>query len=127
VLFLEGWCIGCPAPPSRAARASIHDLGPELDADHLWRRFMLRNLGDYAQRLNPRLGVRWFMTPPGWQSVVDWRWQQEQQLARPRLQNPDEVAQFLATYEPLCHYMLDTCQDWADRVIRLDTSHCPIS
>lgn len=127
VLFLEGWCVGCPAPASPKAEQGIRELAAGEDADHRWRQFMLQHLGDYARRLNGRLGQRWFLHPPDWQSVLDWRWQQEQQLHCPRLQNPDEVAKFLATFEPLCRYMLETCETWADRTIQLEGNHCPVS
>jgi D-glycerate 3-kinase len=125
-VFLEGWCIG--SPPLDASQSSAHgnEIERAHDADGVWRHAVERYTADYARRLNPRLGRRWFLNPPDWDTVIRWRWQQEQDLGgRKRLDSPREVARFLGTYERLCRHMRATCHAWADRVIDLGPDHCP--
>jgi D-glycerate 3-kinase len=120
-VFLEGWCIGGPPLDARHATTHRNEIERIDDPDGIWRRAVERFTADYARRLNPQLARRWFLNPPDWNTVIAWRWQQEQELgARRRLESPREVARFLGTYESLHRHMQATCHAWADRVIDLE-------
>jgi pantothenate kinase-related protein Tda10 len=73
--------------------------------------------------LNQRLDQVWYIRVPGWNSVVDWRWQQEQELTRRRLDNRHEVELFLAVFERIFRQMQENYPRWADQVIAADENH----
>jgi D-glycerate 3-kinase len=126
ILFLEGWCIGCPAGDALQRAPAVNALEWEQDPDGHWWNWVCRQVARYERALNCLLDQRWLMLPPDWSGVIEWRWQQEQDLgARRRLQNRDEVRAFLATFERLGRYLLATGDQWSEVVIRLDPDHRP--
>jgi D-glycerate 3-kinase len=119
VLVLEGWFVGS------AAAAGIPDsefLGRE-DANGKWRLYVLERWQAFEREFDNRLQETWFLRDPGWEQVLDWRWQQEQQLARPRLRSPGDVSEFLQTFQPLYELIRSHMPDRADVLIDIDPDH----
>jgi D-glycerate 3-kinase len=128
VVFLEGWCVGAPPPSLSAIRIAPNAVERQRDPAGRWRHAVRTFCEEYDERLNTLLDRRWFLDAPDWRTVVDWRWQQEQELGgRRRFSDRGEVADFLATFEWLSRHMHKTCWQWADRVIGLGRDHCPLS
>lgn len=125
VVILEGWLIGAPPQDSEALIHPLNQMEAGRDPDRRWRRLVNDQLARYHRDLAPRLDRRWFLAVPGWQSVVAWRWQQEQELvaAERHLQTREDVARFLDQFQRIAVHMLATCGEWADVVIRLDDHH----
>jgi D-glycerate 3-kinase len=121
--ILEGWCVGAPPAPAGTLADPVNDLERDADPDGSWRRAMLGHWIEFYDALRPRLDRLWFMQVPGWQSVIDWRWQQECELARPALQSREEVRRFLGTFQRIAEHMQSTCRKWADRVLAVDEHH----
>lgn len=125
VVILEGWLIGAPPQDSSALLEPVNAMEAERDSDGRWRRMVNEALARYHRDLEHRLHRRWFLAVPGWESVVEWRWQQEnEQPGTERLLDSREaVAEFLAQFERVAMHMLATSGEWADVVIRLDDRH----
>jgi D-glycerate 3-kinase len=122
-LLLEGWCLGSPAQPASALVQPVNETERVHDPQGCWRGHVNEQLARYRADLQARVDGYWYLDVPGWQHVVDWRWRQEQELARPRLQSRDEVADFLATFQRIALHMQETSARWADWRLRCDALH----
>ncbi len=99
----------------------------EHDPDGRWRALVNERLFNYHRDLQRRLDRYWFLAAPDWDSVIDWRWQQEREAvaagAPPHLDSREAVAEFLDQFQRISQHMLATCRQWADVVVRLDREH----
>ena len=80
------------------------------------------------------MDVLWFLQPPGFEVVVDWRWQQEQALraAEPGRRGMDrgQLERFVQHYERVSRQALRTLPGLADATVPLDAGrrvHAPIA
>jgi D-glycerate 3-kinase len=119
VLVLEGWFVGS------AAAAGIPDSAflVRQDSDGRWRQYVLEHWQAFERAFASRLQETWFLRDPGWEQVLDWRWHQEQQLARPRLRSPGDVSEFLQTFQPLYELIRSQMPKRADVLIDIDPDH----
>lgn len=123
-ILLEGWLCGAPAMADEDLANPVNRLETGQDPDRTWRDWVNLNLREYHRQLDPLIDSRWFLQAPGWDSIVAWRWQQEQELAVPALKSLTETEEFLMHYQRLVEHMLATSGSWADLIIPLDASHC---
>lgn len=125
VVILEGWLIGSPPQTASALLDPLNRLEAERDPNGRWRVLVNEQLAQYHRDLQHRLERRWFLAAPGWESVVDWRWQQEQEepAERRHLSSRDAVREFLEHFQRISLHMLSSCRNWADVVVRLDEQH----
>jgi len=123
-ILLEGWLCGAPPMDDAELASPVNRLESEQDRHVTWRRWINLNLREYHGKLDPMIDLHWFLKAPGWDSVVAWRWQQEQELSVPALKSKTEVEDFLMHYQRLVAHMLMTSNSWADLIIALDASHC---
>lgn len=123
-LIVEGWCTGAPAQAGPELEAAVNELESKEDPLATWRRYVNRCLALYHSSLRQRVGQFWYLSVPGWDCVIDWRWQQEQELPRPLLASREETRRFLATFERIVRHMQATSGDWADLRLETDRSHC---
>lgn len=127
VVILEGWAVGAPPQDASALSTPINELEIREDPDGHWRSFVNQQVGRYHRDLSARLDRRWVMTAPGWRAVTDWRWQQERERsaggAESHLESREAVAAFLGQFERLARHVEDSCEAWADVLIRLDAQH----
>lgn len=127
VVFLEGWLVGAPPQPTASLEVPLNRTEREHDPGGQWRRRVNDYLERYHHDLEIRLGQRWFLAAPDWQSVIDWRWQQEREReqvsGRTHLKDRDSVTAFLEQFQRISLHMLASAGEWADVVIRIDKQH----
>ncbi len=123
-LIVEGWCMGAPAQAGPALEPAVNELESKEDPLASWRRYVNRCLALYYSSLRQRVGQFWYLSVPDWDCVIDWRWQQEQELPQPLLASREETRKFLATFERIVRHMQATSRDWADYRLETDSSHC---
>ena len=123
-LIVEGWCIGAPAQAGPELEKAVNELESKQDPLATWRKYVNRCLAFYYSSLRQRVGQFWYLSVPDWDCVIDWRWQQEQELSRPLLASREETRKFLATYERIVRHMQATSRDWAACRLETDSAHC---
>ncbi len=132
VCLLEGWPIGAPPQPANELADAVNAMEAEHDPDGAWRTLVNDHLARYHRDLETRLAQRWYLRVPGWEAMVEWRWQQEQEgpgvQERPggqatHLQSRADVEQFLRPFQRIVTHMQDTAPRWADRIITIDNNH----
>ena len=125
VIFVEGWIVGVPPQTGAQVLSPANDLEAGQDSDGEWRHRVNAHLYDYYKALDPLIDTRWNFQAPGWDSVIEWRWHQEQDGQQEMLDTRDEAASFLNHFQRLCMHMQNTSDQWADVVIQLDPDHIP--
>lgn len=125
LVIVEGWLIGAPPQAESALDEPVNDLERSQDATGAWRRYTNTRLDEYHGDMLARLDRRWYLEPPGWPRVVEWRWQQacDQDGDRGRLDTREAVEKFLKPFERIAVHMQATCSHWADRIVRIDENH----
>jgi D-glycerate 3-kinase len=122
-IIVEGWCLGAPAQQDGELEQAINPWEQAEDPDGIWRRWVNRMLSHYHSDLRKRISGFCYLAVPDWDSVIDWRWHQEQQLARPHLKCREDVASFLASFERIVKHMQTSARTWADLCLQADSSH----
>ncbi|WDS37641.1 kinase [Pseudoxanthomonas sp.] len=124
LVIFEGWCLGTPAQELAALVAPINALEREEDRDGLWRSTCNAALARDYPALWKTCDALWFLQPPGFDNVVAWRWQAEQQLkaAHPGQAGMTraQLERFVQHYERVSRQALRTLPRLADRVIAVD-------
>ena len=123
LVVLEGWCIGAPPQSGAALAEPVNALERIQDAEGLWRRQVLHYWQQLHAALDRRLDQLWYIRVPGWNCVIDWRWQQERELANRNLKSRADVEEFLGSFERIVNHMQDSCTRWADLVLEADHEH----
>ena len=128
VLF-EGWCVGIPPQNAADLLEPINALEQEEDADGRWRRYVNNRLAtDYAEWFD-RIHALVYLQLPGFDQVIEWRGQQERQLAAQvdgqgdGLMSAPALERFIRHYERLTRQALKILPSQADVCISLDTEH----
>jgi D-glycerate 3-kinase len=130
LLVFEGWFLKTPPETAAALRTPINRLEREQDADGTWRRHNNAALAGYGT-LWRRLDWLTWLSPPAYETTVDWRWQQERRMSA---QRPDRAAmsragveEFLQRFERVGRQAMRTLPTLAERTIALDARRRPIS
>jgi len=133
LVLLEGWCVGArPIEPNQYDQdfADMSQMEPSTvipgrprSQDRTWRLGVERAWNEMHQELGRRLDRIWYIRVPDWDCVVDWRWQQEQELGHMNLPSRLEVIRFLSSFEHIVKHMQRTHTEWADLTIETDRWH----
>lgn len=124
LVIFEGWCVGARPQEEAELVDPVNRLEAEEDPDRLWRSFVNRALaGDY-QELFGCIDMMVLLAAPGWDVVLRWRLEQEQELrgSRPevsRIMDDEAIARFVSHYERLTRHILAEMPDRADLVLHL--------
>jgi D-glycerate 3-kinase len=94
-----------------------------FDVDGKWRGEVLKASRRMYSELHSRLDQVWYIRVPDWDCVIDWRWQQEQEMAQKNLKTRSAVENFLGRFERIVNHMQDSCTQWADLVMDVDRNH----
>lgn len=130
LVVFEGWFLNTPAEDATALAEPVNELERDEDPDGIWRRFC----NDALQRDYPALWARidrlWFLQPPGFAVVPEWRWQQEQAL---QARDPSrkamgrmQVERFVMHYERISRQALRMLPALADRTVPLGGNREPV-
>jgi len=132
LIVLEGWCLALPPEPEAALAEPVNELERLEDPALSWRREVNRALGAEYRRVFA--GFDWVVAllPPNFETVFEWRREQEQTLAatlgptdarrQGLLSDPAALARFLAHFERLTRHALRCLPEIAQLLLYLDES-----
>lgn len=131
MLILEGWCVGALPQPANALQTPVNALEREEDTQGVWRSYVNNALSGSYRQLFAQIDYMIFLQAPDFSVVLDWRFQQEEDLRAHRasdgaqLMDRDQISRFIQHYERItCHLMLEMPQR-ANMVITLDAERTP--
>jgi len=125
VLVLEGWCLGARPQSAKELAEPVNALEHDEDPDGIWRRYANDALAADYQRLFARIDFLLLLAAPDFETVFDWRLQQETELqARsgpeaPGVMDANAIARFIRHYERLTRHILTEMPRRADLNVRL--------
>ena len=122
VIIMEGWCWGIrPCDPDELL-SPVNELEALEDASGHWRHYVNEQIKNYQTLFAVDKTI--FLKVPGFESVLAWRWQQEQGL-KPGSQKmtESEVHRFVMFYERLTLRLLEQMPVSADLTLGLDLEH----
>jgi len=130
VTLFEGWFLCTPPQDGAQLREPINAVERDEDADGTWRRYCNDALARDYPALWSRIDRLLFLQPPGFETVPQWRWQQEQamQARRTRSHGMDraEVGRFVQLFERVSRQALRTLPGIADWTLPLDAQRRPV-
>lgn len=128
--IFEGWFLATPPEGEAALIEPINALERDEDADGTWRRWCNAALARDYPALWARIDALWFLQPPGFEVVSEWRWQQEAALqagdpSRPAMDRA-QVQRFIQHFERVSRQALRALPAIASRTIALDAQRQPL-
>jgi D-glycerate 3-kinase len=111
VVLMDGWCLGATPQTAQALATPVNALERERDADGTWRSWVNAALAGPYQRFFGRFDAIVHLAAPGFDTVLDWRCEQEAGLLRlaPRDlpgERRGEIARFIQHFERITRHML---------------------
>ncbi|MEO2268052.1 HAD-IIB family hydrolase [Pseudoalteromonas sp. YIC-656] len=125
IFILEGWCVSTPAQGSSALAQPINQLEQEQDTQGSWRRCVNSCLANEYQDVFNRADIRIMLKAPSFDTVLAWRWQQEQKLIEQvgetaQTMSKDQIADFISYFERLTRHSLCKLPHMCEVVFELD-------
>lgn len=135
LIILEGWCVGARPGAEQTITEPINSLERDEDPDGNWRRYVNQQIRSSYVPIFEMLDWLVFLSAPNLAAVQEWRWQQEQELARrsgtaaSAIMSKTELVRFIQHYERITRNMIEELPAIADIVFTLDESHniCGVS
>jgi D-glycerate 3-kinase len=147
LILCEGWCWSAEPEPDDRLIEPINSLERERDPDGTWRRYVNQALYTYQDAFAADGSI--FLKAPAMAAVFDWRWQQEEELRAGRsahsedvsahsedvsahnedvsahsgIMNKTQVRDFIAYYERLTRWMLESLPGRVDVCVELAEDH----
>ena len=130
VIFLEGWCVGCPPLPPWDG--PYNERERREDPDGTWMKWSIQCLESEHRSLFQRLDGQIFIAVPSMETVRKSRWLQEQKLRKqietqgipdgelPGLMTQEQVTDYVALFERYTEHMLERMPGVSDVVITRD-------
>ncbi|MCZ6711770.1 MAG: kinase [Gammaproteobacteria bacterium] len=122
-LVFEGWCVGAPPQPEARLEEPVNRLEAAEDPRGVWRRYVNQALASDYRKLWAQVDFMIYLQVPDFAAVARWRTQQERQLDPKRRMDAVALGRFLAHYERLTLWMLETLPAQADLVVELNADH----
>lgn len=130
VLF-EGWFLKTPAQPADELHEPVNAVEREEDPQGTWRRYCNDALARDFPALWSRIDRMLFLQPPGFETVPDWRWQQETTLQAAsrgqRGMDRAQVERFVQLFERVSRQALRRLPGIAEWTLRLDGERRPLA
>jgi len=129
VIIFEGWCVGCKAQPEDSLLEPVNSLEREQDPQGIWRSYFNRALASDYQTLFNRLDKLIMLRAPSFNTVFNWRLEQEQKLIarlgetggdRSGIMSKEQIAEFIAHYQRITEYSLEEMPSRTDHLFQLD-------
>lgn len=136
IIILEGWCIGATAQPSEQLLKPVNLLESNEDSEGVWREYVNEQLRIQYHPLFSHLDCTIMLKAPSFESVFNWRLEQEQKLINSlkntdnkniRTMNEHEIDRFIQHYQRLTQHLLATLPTTAHYVFELDNHRNIIS
>lgn len=124
IVLLEGWCWGAKAQSTHELATPVNDFEQSQDTDGAWRTYVNEQLKKHYEPLYPLMDHWLMLKAPSFDSVENWRWQQEEKLAAKTsgegVMTKEQVKAFIQYYQRLTEVCLTTLTQQCDWLLPLD-------
>jgi len=132
VIILEGWCLGVQAQTDEALLDPVNHLEASKDKYGVWRRYVNNQIKHHYTALYERLDMLVMLKAPSFNTVYQWRLEQELKLKQQaltlnspldRVMNESDIKRFTAYFERLTKHGLTTLPASCNWVFEMDSNH----
>jgi len=129
IIIIEGWCVGSFPDSELYLDQPINEIEENADRRGIWRRYVNEQLATTYQDLFDYLSLLVFLQAPDFESVFDWRLEQETKLAdrakgsKDKIMGPAEIANFVQLFQRVTELNLKVMPSIADAVLVLNKEH----
>ena len=128
IIIFEGWCWGTHPQEEHDLLSACNALEHTYDSEGIWRRYANQQLKQHYVPLYDYMNHWLMLQAPSFSCVAEWRWQQEQQLAKQnttsnrgmQIMSQPQISQFVQYFERLTEHSLHTLPAWCDTLLALD-------
>jgi len=131
IIVFEGWCVGARAQSDEQLIEPVNSLESEQDADLVWRTSVNQALAGEYQVLFDLLDELIMLQAPSFESVFNWRLEQEEKLAaglgnsvsdrHQGIMSASQISEFIAHYQRITEHSLGEMPQRADHLYKLDS------
>jgi len=131
VIILEGWCLGVQAQTDEALLEPVNNLEAAKDKYGVWRRYVNSQIKHHYAALYERLDMLVMLKAPSFDSVYQWRLEQELKLKQQALaissplnsvMNESEIKLFTAYFQRITQHGLTTLPALCNWVFEMDNN-----
>lgn len=128
MIIFEGWCVGARPQKVEELLEPINRLEEIEDAQATWRTWVNQQLAAEYQSLWERIDLFAFIHAPDFESVLNWRAEQELRLAEDSTSEKKpmtrtQLQRFIQHYQRITEHCLDVLPGLADVIFWLDETH----
>lgn len=128
LVIIEGWCLGVEAQDDALLSEPINELEAQADPDGKWRAYVNSQLKRHYPSIHSMVDVWIMLQAPSFDSVYQWRLEQEQKLAEKtgdmdtHIMSPLQLMHFIQHYQRLTEHALKTLPQQMHFLFKLDTN-----
>jgi len=132
ILILEGWCWGVTAQTDEALVSPINELETQEDPKGVWRNYVNEQLLNHYQPLYQYFDFWAALQVPSFDSVFQWRLEQEQKLIsslsatddQSNIMNKEQIFNFIQYFQRLTTHGMQSLPTLAHAIYYLDDNRC---
>jgi len=130
IVLFEGWCVGAKAVADEALKIPVNAFEATYDSDAVWRAAINIYLKDDYPALWAVLDKMIFIQIPSFESVFQWRKQQEIETFaghEDKAMSDEDIRKFIGQAERVTVHNLQELPQSADIVVTIDDDHAVIN
>ena len=124
MIFLEGWCCGCPPLSKFFLQKNLNKI-EKTDSECIWRKYYNRKLIKEYKLIFNYFEFLIYFKIPNFDCVLKWRIKQEKRLQLKKekninYMNKNEIKDFISHYEKITKWMMKNTLNKSDLTIKIN-------
>ena len=124
MIFLEGWCCGCPPLSDSFLQKNLNKI-EKTDSEYIWRKYYNKKLKKEYRLIFKHFEYLIYFKIPSFDCVLKWRIKQEKRLKLNKKKNINymnkiEIKDFISYYEKITTWMMKNTLSKSDLTIKIN-------
>ena len=124
MIFLEGWCCGCPPLSNSFLQKNLNKI-EKTDSEYIWRKYYNKKLKKEYKLIFNHFEYLIYFKIPSFDCVLKWRIKQEKRLKLNKKKNINymnkiEIKDFISYYEKITTWMMKNTLSKSDLTIKIN-------
>ena len=124
MIFLEGWCCGCPPLLDSFLQKNLNKI-EKADSEYIWRKYYNKKLKKEYKLIFNHFEYLIYFKIPSFDCVLKWRIKQEKRLKLNKKKNINymnkiEIKDFISYYEKITTWMMKNTLSKSDLTIKIN-------
>ena len=124
MIFLEGWCCGCPPLSDSFLQKNLNKIEKD-DFEYIWRKYYNKKLKKEYKLIFNHFEYLIYFKIPSFDCVLKWRIKQEKRLKLTKKKNTNymnkkEIINFISYYEKITKWMMKNTLSKSDLTIKIN-------